>query len=98
MKNIYSVSQSTLYQTCRLIAANCKTKIADFALFSALYTLVYVDAVVAAIDAAEALPGEEARALEHETLRQDMVPLSKTCLKKWQFLKRYITKAYAEEY
>lgn len=35
---------------------------------------------------------------EHEKLHEDMLPLAKAALKKWQYLKRYITKAYGEAY
>jgi hypothetical protein len=96
IKSTYPGSQPTLYQVCMLIALNCKSKIADFALFSAAYTLVLVDAIIAAIDQAEQLPGEEARAAEHELIRQGLIPINKESLRLWQYLKRYIAKLYPD--
>lgn len=97
-KAIYPVAQSVLYQTCGVILQNCKNQLAKFALFSAIYTLVFVDTIVAAMEAAENMPGERARALAHETNRQQLITLAKSCRNLWQGLKRYITKAYDEEF
>jgi hypothetical protein len=55
-----------------------------------------MDALLASIDDAESLPGEEARAAEHELLRQEMLPLNEQCLNFWQRLKRYIAKLYPD--
>ncbi|MEO5572818.1 MAG: carboxypeptidase-like regulatory domain-containing protein [Bacteroidia bacterium] len=95
-KTSYACSQPSLYQICLLIALNCKSKIADFVLFSSQYSLTMVEAVIAAIAQAEELPGEEARALEHERLRQELIPINKQSLKLWQYLKRYISKLYPD--
>jgi|SRR6185436_960800 len=97
-KSIYPTAQSVLYDTCRIIMQNCKNNLAVFTAFSALYTLVFVDAIIAAIDAAESMPSEAARALEHKTRRQELEFLAKDCRNLWQGLKRYITKAFPEEY
>jgi hypothetical protein len=92
----YPCSQSALYQICLLIALKCKSKIADFGLFSAAYTLVFVDALILAIQQAEQLAGEEARAETHERLREELIPISKEGLKLWQFLKRHIAKLFPD--
>jgi hypothetical protein len=89
-------SQPDLYQICLLIALSCKSKIADFALFSAAYTLTFVDAIIAAIEQAEQLPGEEARAEQHKMLNKKLGPISKEGLNLWQYLKRYIAKMYPD--
>ncbi|HKR05531.1 MAG TPA: carboxypeptidase-like regulatory domain-containing protein [Bacteroidia bacterium] len=97
-KSIYPTAQSVLYDTCRIIMQNCKNNLALFTAFSALYTLVFVDAIIAAIDAAENMPSEAARALAHKTKRQELEFQAKDCRNMWQGLKRYITKAFSEEY
>ncbi len=97
-KSIYPTAQSVLYDTCRIIMQNCKNQLAAFTAFSALYTLVFVDAVIAAIGHSENMPSEAARALEHKTKRKELEALAKECRTFWQGLKRYITKAFTEEY
>ncbi len=97
-KNSYSVAQSVLYQTCRIILNNCKNNLAAFTAFAAMYTVTFITDLLKAVDDAEKLPGEQARALEHETLQKEMIAIAKTCRNLWQGLKRYITKAYSEEY
>jgi len=97
-KTIYSIAQSVLYDTSRIIMQNCKNVLARFTAFSPIYTVTYADAIIAAVSAAENMPGEAARALEHKTRRQELEALGKTCRELWQGLKRYITKAFTEEY
>ncbi|MFI5219646.1 MAG: carboxypeptidase-like regulatory domain-containing protein [Bacteroidia bacterium] len=94
----YNAAQSVLYQTSRIILQNCKNQLARFTAFSALYTLLFVDAIIAAIDAAENMPGDQARALDHKTKKQELTVLAKDCRTFWQGLKRYITKAFIEEF
>jgi hypothetical protein len=96
IKSKYACSQSALYQICLLIALNCKSKIADFGLFSAAYTLTFVDAIIAAIQQAEQMPGEEARAEQHKLLQEQLKRINKDSLKSWQYLKRYIAKLYPD--
>ncbi len=96
IKSQYPCSQSALYQICMLIALNCKAKIADFGMFSAAYTLVFVDAIIAAIELAEQVPGEEARAEQHKLLQEQLKTINKDSLKRWQYLKRYIAKLYPD--
>ena len=93
----YPTAQSVLYETCRIILLNCKNQLADFTAFSAIYTLLFINAIVAGIDTAENMPGEEERALEHKKLRRALAVQAKSCRKSWGGLKRYITKAFEED-
>jgi len=92
----YPGAMSTMYATSRILMENCKTNQATFAAFKGLYTQAYFDSIIDAIDAAQALPSDEARSLEHITLRNDLTAMAKSCLSKWQALKLYIKTAYAE--
>ncbi|MEP7170527.1 MAG: carboxypeptidase-like regulatory domain-containing protein [Bacteroidota bacterium] len=92
----YPCGQPALYQICLLIALNLKSKIAEFSLFSSAYSLTVVDAIILAIAQCEEMPGEEARALEHERIRQELIPINRDALKFWTYLKRYIAKLYPD--
>lgn len=94
----YPGSQPALYQVCRTLWANCQSNLADFTAFKPAYDAALITSRLASITASEAMPTEQARTLTHETKRQDMMELSKTCLQQWQYLKRYIAAAYATEY
>lgn len=95
--SIYRVSQSALYQVCTLIILNCKSRVSSFTAFSAIYTTAFLDAIIAAIAAAEALPSDAERALAHEMKRSELKNQAKVCRNMWQRLKRYIYKAFPEE-
>lgn len=97
-KSNYGIAQSVLYQTCRIILTNCKNNLTAFTAFASFYTVSFIADLEKDVENAEKMPSEQARALEHEKLRQEMVAIGKTCRNMWQGLKRYITKAYAEEF
>ena len=73
---------------------NCKNNLAAFVAFKSKYTPAFVDALMAELLAAEKMKGEQARSLEHESLRIEMMPLGDTCRQLWQCLKRYIADAF----
>ena len=89
-------SMSTMYETSRILIQNCIANQATFGAFKAMYTVAYFDSIVDAIAAAEAMPSEEARALEHATIRNAMQGKGHECLRAWQSLKRYIKSAMPE--
>ncbi|MEP7170414.1 MAG: hypothetical protein ABI855_13670, partial [Bacteroidota bacterium] len=86
----YSYSVSVLYQLMRTLISNCRNNIGAFFSFKSKYTPALLDLLLSQLAAAEKLKGEQARSLEHETLRIEMIPLADTCLTHWQYLKRYI--------
>ena len=93
---IYRCTQQALYSIANTIYANCKIKLAQFAAYKAKYTVVYVDALIAAVTAAKNIPDEEMRNSAYETLRVDLVPLNDTCKENFQLLKGYINDSYVE--
>lgn len=100
MKNIilplFNCSQPALYSTCGTIAENLLNNLEPMAAFKARYTPEYVETFRTEIDQARALPGQEARTALHESVRIEMTDKARICLKKWQFLKRYIADAYPQ--
>lgn len=94
----YPTSQALLYIVLRLMWQDCLTRIAQFATLKPKYTTTYVEGKLAAIDAAEELPDEEAIALTHSTLRKDLITLGKDGCYKWQALKLYIEDAFEGDY
>jgi hypothetical protein len=90
----YSFSMSVLYQTIRIVLLNLTNNLAAFAAFKSKYTPEFVAALEAELAAAENMKGEQARSLEHESLRTEMIPLADLCREKWQYLKRYIADAF----
>ncbi len=99
MKNKnYPVSQAVLYIVCQNIIDNLRANLAAFTEFSASYDSAFVDGLQKALDDAKALPTESIRALQHESLRLEMVEMLKPTLKKWKALKRYIAKAFTDAF
>lgn len=87
-----------LYVICRLCWNSCLENIADFSAFKTFYDSGYANAALAEIDAAEALPGEEARNLVHESFHQSLQTSAQACLTKWRMLRAYIKSAVGVEY
>jgi hypothetical protein len=90
----YPTSQSVNSIVLRLLWESCRENLPEFAAFKAKYTDQFIDDRIAELDAADALPSEEARALAHIRLRNDIIELGKGGRKSWQSLKLYI-KEYA---
>lgn len=85
---------SVLYQTIRIVLLNLTNNLARFTAFKSKYTPAFVTALEAELATAEQMKSDQARSLEHESLRIEMIPLGDTCREKWQYLKRYIADAY----
>ena len=94
----YGTAQWLLYQTGRQLIANGRLKQVEFLEFSASYTDEFFDSLEAEIDAAEILPTEEARALTHSELLQELKPLFRITQRKFMYLKEYVRKAFAKEF
>ena len=65
----YNFSMAVLYTVCRLAWQNCLNNVAVFAARKGFYNAAYIALRMGEIDAAEALPDEQARDDAHETLR-----------------------------
>lgn len=94
--SIYPCAQSALYPTIRLLTSRLSENIDTFAGFRGIYSDEFCNDLLAQCDVAENTPSEQARALTHETVRLEMIPLGKACRNKWQALKRYIAAAYPD--
>jgi hypothetical protein len=78
--------------------SNCRRKLAKFQEFSpTIYTEAALTALESEIDSAEALPSEEARALEHSQLLEELKPLFMICQRKFMYLKNYISLSLQKE-
>lgn len=73
---------------------NCNTQVATFNAYKAFYTTGYCTTQKAAIEAAAALPDNDARRTIAESIRIDLVAQAKLCRNLWQDLKAYIRSAY----
>jgi hypothetical protein len=93
----YRCTQAELYLCCRLGFTSCSENLAAFTAFKSKYTSTYITTNLAAIDAAENLPGNQARSAQSETYRLELVELGNTCRSNFQSLKRYIDEAFAPE-
>jgi hypothetical protein len=100
MKNkilpLFNCSQPALYSISSTIYENASNHREALAEFKAKYTTEYLESFRQQIEQARALPSQDARTALHETVRIELVDRSKDCLKKWQFLKRYIYDAYPQ--
>lgn len=92
----YNFSMAVLYTVCRLAWQNCLNNVAVFAARKGFYNAAYIAARMAEIDAAEALPDEQARDDAHETLRIQLKIKAASCREYWNYLERYIVSAYAK--
>lgn len=92
MKN-YSYAMSVLYQTIRIVLMNCTNYLTDFAAFKSKYTPDYITGLRTELDTSEKMKADQARTLEHEQLRIEMLPLAELCRNKFKLLKRYIAES-----
>ncbi len=93
----YNVSQPALYLICRILLDNYKNNIATFSARKARYTQEWYDEKLEQLQAAAAIPDEQARSLEHEMLRLQLVQLGETCCEMFQYSKSYIRTAFNTE-
>ncbi|MBX7141027.1 MAG: carboxypeptidase-like regulatory domain-containing protein [Chitinophagales bacterium] len=92
----FNCTEDELYEIGRISWNSCKDFLDDFKNLKALYTTTFIDDKLAAIDAAEALPDDQARGAEHEVLRASLTKQADTCLGYWLQLRRYIETAYTD--
>ncbi len=90
----YATSMKDLYSGLKTAWRNYEGQVARFTSYKAFYTLAYKTAALAAIDAAQELPDNDARKGTSEILRLGVVDLGKACLQNFQFLKGYIDSAF----
>lgn len=94
-KAVYNCTQSELYTICNLGWQACKAIIATFFGLNTNYVLVFVNARIAAIAAAAALPDFQARSAIAELIRTDLIAKNDAVLLLMQQLKQYITYSFA---
>ncbi|MEP7169399.1 MAG: carboxypeptidase-like regulatory domain-containing protein, partial [Bacteroidota bacterium] len=80
-----------------LLAQNAKNNRVKLNSYKNKFNDQFFEDFIAMIEAAQALPGEQARAIEHESLRVDLTGFSRTSHKQWQMLKGYIEEAFPED-
>ncbi len=90
----YSFGTSVMYQTLTIILLNCAKNFAKFAGFRGKYDATLIPKLQLELADAEKMKSDQARSLEHESLRVDMLPLAEVCREKWQYLKRYIAVSF----
>ena len=93
----YKCSQDELYEVCRAGWQSYSDELASFTALKALYTAALATTRIAAIDAAEALPDDQARGADHEVKRVGLRNQATTCLNLWLQLDRYIDTAYTDK-
>ena len=92
--NKYPFGQGVLYQTLTMLLLNCTKFMAQFTSFKSKYNNDYVVALQGEVNAAQQMKSQQARSLEHEAVRFDMLPMAEELRDLWQALKRYISEAY----
>ncbi len=92
----YKCSQDELYEVCRAGWQAYTDELASFTALKALYTAALATTRNTAIDAAEAMPDDQARGADHEVKRVGLSNQANTCLNLWQQLDRYIDTAYPD--
>jgi hypothetical protein len=94
LKADYNFTEQELYSITRTMCASAKEDIAALNDFSDRYDIAYVDAILADVDAAEALPDEDERSSPHEQEYVELGQLNDVCLSDFRKLERYIEKAF----
>jgi hypothetical protein len=94
--NNYKCTQPELYAVARTGWASYAANLPLFSAYRGYYDAAYGTAALAAIDAAELLPSEQARYANTEVYRTELVTIADNCLALWQTLKRYILTSFAE--
>src|SRR5436190_22101717 len=94
---LYKCTQSELYSVLRSGWTNYQFRLATFTLNKGYYTDTYGTDALAEIDAAAALPDEDARREITGSLRVSLDQAAENALFKWQLLESYIIKTYGTE-
>lgn len=93
----YKCAQDELYEVLRAGWQAYTDELASFTALKAIYTAALATTRNTAIDAAEALPDDQARGADHEVKRVGLANQANTCLNLWQQLDRYIDTAYTDK-
>lgn len=94
IRNLYNCAQQALYAAAKLGWENYQAYLKDFTALKGKYTKKYGDDALAAVEAAEALPDDQARSAVPENNRVMVKDLAVQCMELWQQLKSYINDAY----
>lgn len=94
VKAIYSIAQKDVYSVILTAWGNYAEHQAEFENFKGFYKPDYGIDAIAELNAAKALPDNEARSSEAETLRVAVKEKGLVCLNNFQRLKRYIVTAF----
>jgi hypothetical protein len=90
VKPIYHCSQPELYAIWGLAWAMAKEAQAQIVVRYPAYTLGYINGKIAKVEAAEAIPDEQARDSVSEIARNTLKQKSALAVENWDFLTRYI--------
>lgn len=94
IKALYAIAQKDVYSVMETAWGNFDEHQAEFEDFKGLYKVTYSAAAKIELAAAKALPDNEARGSEAETLRIAVQEKGLECLNNFQRLKRYIVTAF----
>lgn len=92
----FRCTQAELYAVARTGWNSYIENLAAFSATRGYYDTAFATTAINAIDAAEALPDDQARYAQVEVLRIELVQFADICLDRWQFLKRYISTSFPE--
>ena len=96
-RNNYNCSQAELYMACRATWRLCRKNLADFSAFKTKYTADFIDQNMAEIEDADYQQDINARYVESEGLRIDLVKAKDDILVAYRHLQAYIDDAYVGE-
>lgn len=96
-RNNYNCSQAELYMACRAAWRLCRKNLADFSAFKTKYTADFIDQNMAEIEDADYQQDVNARYVESEGLRMDLVKAKDDILVAYRHLQAYIDDAYMGE-
>ena len=97
MKKAFNCSQDDLYTVTRMVIYSCIANIVDFARFRSIYTLAYLNGLLAQLAATAAMPDLRARSEAYEILRLQLLASAKNCRALWRQLKRHIEVTYPKD-
>ena len=94
----YNCGQQELYSAALLGWESCSQHLTAFTNFSPLYDAALIATRQQEVKDASELPDEQARNAQSEIFRIELSQLAKNAMENWQKLKRYISKAWSEEF
>ena len=97
MKTKFDCALDELYLAANLGWQACFAEIVKFKLLKAFYVPLFIDGMVAAIQAAENMPDDQVRNAVYQLLGSQLKTTTNDGLSKWQALKLYITTAFPND-